>query len=107
MPTLSYYEEEAEGIDAAAEWADVGSIRSQAAEELLDVLDLIEKGKGNLYDTRSWGKLFLHQSGRCFCFVRHAPNAATEWLYLMFGIWFRDDSRQRREARSGVSTTRS
>jgi hypothetical protein len=98
-PNTSYYEDPDEGVSALEECSVIESLREGTADRLHDrSLDVIEKRSTRPYDTRAWGSLYLIEDKRCFCFLRHAPKAKTEWLYLMFGAWQRDDATQRSEA---------
>ena len=99
---LSFYEEFQEGIDAQNELIDARSVSAASKDDVDDLLEqalqLIENGSGPKFDTRPWGVFYLLEKNGSFGFLRHAPDATTEWLFLMFGIWMQNSNTQIAEA---------
>lgn len=105
---LDFYTEPDEGVSALDELSAINGARPGEVAVILEAASaVIENGGGALFDSCSWGYLYLLESGRCFGFLRHAPDSATKWLFLMFGEWMRDVTLQkiesaRRFANSGM-----
>ena len=96
MP-LSYYREPAEGIDAQYELAVLHShARPQARWILSEAQAVIEGAPWPAYALLPWGALYLFETGNCFGFLRRADDAPSDWLWVMFGQWMKDDRLQRR-----------
>jgi hypothetical protein len=87
------------GVDASIELRVLRGLRPASAVDIIAALAAIKAGgAGHAFERSGTSVIYLAQHQGCFGFIRHAPQAPTKWLLVMFGAWLRDDHEQKDEA---------